>query len=57
MHQHQDNFNCRPHNRDPSAISTAPAPPKGSHALAVYDIAHARLLEITAKDRDTNEAS
>jgi hypothetical protein len=24
--------------------------PKGSHALSVYDIAHGRLLKITAKE-------
>jgi hypothetical protein len=31
--------------------------PKDSHALTVYDIAHARLLEITAKDLRDDDAS
>jgi hypothetical protein len=31
--------------------------PKGSHALTVYDIAHARLLEIVAVDLRDDDAS
>jgi hypothetical protein len=31
--------------------------PKGSHALTVYDIAHARLLEITDEDLRDEDAS
>jgi hypothetical protein len=31
--------------------------PNGSHALTVYDVAHARLLEITAKNLRDDDAS